>query len=119
MAGVSLRTPLCDLFGIRHPVVLAPMAGGPGTPELVAAVTRAGGLGTVGVAGLSADDARAVVARALELGGPPVGVNVQLAPREPASVPAEAVHAVLDPFRDELGVAGARPGAPEADPPIE
>jgi nitronate monooxygenase len=119
VAASPLHTPLCDLLGMRHPVVLAPMAGGPGTPELVAAVTRAGGLGTVGVAGLSPDEARAAVARALELGGPPVGVNVQLAPREPATAPAEEVDAVLDPFRDELGVAGRRAGAPPAAPPIE
>src|SRR5436190_22458969 len=104
---------------MRHPVVLAPMAGGPGTPELVAAVTRAGGLGTVGVAGLSPDEARTAVARALELAGPPVGVNVQLASLEPATAPAEAVDGVLDPLRAELGVPGPRTGAPPGTPPIE
>ena len=34
-----LDTPLCELLGIRHAILLAAMAGGPNTPELVAAVT--------------------------------------------------------------------------------
>jgi len=38
-----LRTPLCDLLGIRYPIVQAGMAGGPTTPEMVAAVSNAGG----------------------------------------------------------------------------
>ena len=35
-------------MGIAHPIILAPMAGGAGTPELVAAVSNAGGLGSWG-----------------------------------------------------------------------
>jgi nitronate monooxygenase len=35
-------------LGIEHPIFLAPMAGGAGTPELVAAVSNAGGLGSWG-----------------------------------------------------------------------
>ncbi|MBV9261412.1 MAG: nitronate monooxygenase [Pseudolabrys sp.] len=35
-------------LGIEHPIVLAPMAGSGGTPELVAAVSNAGGLGSWG-----------------------------------------------------------------------
>ncbi len=44
---MSIRTPLCDLFGIEHPVLLAPMAGVSGG-ALAAAVSRAGGLGLIG-----------------------------------------------------------------------
>lgn len=43
-----LRTPLTELLGIRHPVVLAPMGATAGG-KLAAAVTRAGGLGLIGV----------------------------------------------------------------------
>jgi nitronate monooxygenase len=35
-------------LGVEHPLILAPMAGGAGTPELVAAVSNAGGLGSWG-----------------------------------------------------------------------
>ena len=42
-----MRTRLTELLGIEHPIVAAPMAGGPTTPELVAAVAEAGALGTI------------------------------------------------------------------------
>jgi nitronate monooxygenase len=35
-------------LGVTHPIILAPMAGSGGTPELVAAVSNAGGLGSWG-----------------------------------------------------------------------
>jgi NAD(P)H-dependent flavin oxidoreductase YrpB (nitropropane dioxygenase family) len=42
-----LRTPFCDLVGIEHPIVQAAIW--PATsPELVAAVSNAGGLGSLG-----------------------------------------------------------------------
>lgn len=44
---MAIRTPLCDLFGIEHPVLLAPMAGVSGG-ALAAAVSQAGGLGLIG-----------------------------------------------------------------------
>lgn len=37
--------PLAEILGVRYPIIQAPMAGGPTTPELVAAVSEAGGLG--------------------------------------------------------------------------
>jgi nitronate monooxygenase len=43
MAGNFLRE-----LGVTQPIILAPMAGGSGTPELVAAVSNAGGLGSWG-----------------------------------------------------------------------
>jgi enoyl-[acyl-carrier protein] reductase II len=42
-----LRTPLCDLFGIEVPIILAPM-GSCTSAELAAAVSNAGGLGGIG-----------------------------------------------------------------------
>jgi len=44
---MAIRTSLCDLFGIEHPVLLAPMAGVSGG-ALAAAVSNAGGLGLIG-----------------------------------------------------------------------
>lgn len=49
---MSLNTPITRLFGIKHPVLLAGMAGAAG-PELAAAVTNAGGLGNIGGVGFS------------------------------------------------------------------
>ncbi len=42
-----IHTRICDLFGIDHPVISAPMAG-TATAELVIAVSEAGGLGMIG-----------------------------------------------------------------------
>ncbi len=44
---MSIHTPLCELFGIEYPVLLAPMAQVSGG-ALAAAVSRAGGLGLIG-----------------------------------------------------------------------
>ena len=42
-----LHTRICDLFGIEHPIISAPMAGAAGS-DLAAAVSHAGGLGLIG-----------------------------------------------------------------------
>src|SRR5258707_8763676 len=54
----TLHTPLCDLLGIEYPIVQAPMAGRPTTPELVAAVSAAGALGSFGHAYTAAETIR-------------------------------------------------------------
>ncbi|KAK4046727.1 hypothetical protein OIO90_006458 [Microbotryomycetes sp. JL221] len=46
----QIKTPLTELFGIKHPIILAGMNVAAG-PELAAAVTNAGGLGVVGGVG--------------------------------------------------------------------
>lgn len=43
----ALNTPLCKLLGIKYPIMLAGMARTSGGP-LAAAVTNAGGIGTIG-----------------------------------------------------------------------
>jgi nitronate monooxygenase len=56
---MSLRTPLCDLLSIDVPVLQAGMGkakGSPTTPELVAAVSEAGGLGCIGAVGLEPEE---------------------------------------------------------------
>lgn len=63
-------------FGIEHPIILAPMAGGPGTPELAAAVGNAGGLGSLGCAYQTADQTAATIRRTRELTSKPINVNV-------------------------------------------
>jgi len=58
--AVPLRTPVTELFGIKHPILLAGMAGAAG-PELAAAVTNAGGLGSVGGVGFTPDALRTTI----------------------------------------------------------
>lgn len=43
-----LRTRICDLLGIEHPIISAPMSGGIAAVNLAAAVSEAGGFGLIG-----------------------------------------------------------------------
>ncbi len=52
-----IRTPICDLLGIEHPIALGGM-GSIYAPDLVAAVSNAGGLGAMGCHGLSPERIR-------------------------------------------------------------
>jgi NAD(P)H-dependent flavin oxidoreductase YrpB (nitropropane dioxygenase family) len=49
-----LTTRLCRDLGIDHPILSAPLGGGTAGPELVAAVSNAGGLGLLGMGGVPA-----------------------------------------------------------------
>ena len=73
-----LRTRVCDLLGIRHPVVMGGMAGGFTSSALVAAVSNAGGLGTFGASWLTPEEVRSETARIRELGGGSFGLNLLL-----------------------------------------
>ncbi len=48
------RTDLLDLLGIDHPIIQAPMAGST-IPALAAAVSNAGGLGSIGFVTIAPD----------------------------------------------------------------
>jgi nitronate monooxygenase len=69
-------TPLTELLGVRLPIVLSPMAGGPSTPALAAAVSDAGGLGSLAGAMLAPDELRAAVRELRTLTDRPFAVNV-------------------------------------------
>ena len=69
-----LHTPVCDLLGIELPILQAGMSTYT-TPELVAAVSNAGGLGIIGALGRSADELRGEITRVRELTSRPFGVN--------------------------------------------
>jgi nitronate monooxygenase/enoyl-[acyl-carrier protein] reductase II len=69
-----LHTHLCDLLGIEFPVIQAGM--GPFTSaELVAAVSNAGGLGSLGAGVRSTEDFRRQLARTRELTRRPFAIN--------------------------------------------
>ncbi|MEA2656618.1 MAG: enoyl-[acyl-carrier protein] reductase [Chloroflexota bacterium] len=69
-----LRTPVCDLLGIELPILQAGMSTYT-TPELVAAVSNAGGLGIIGALGRTADELRDEISKVRELTDRPFGVN--------------------------------------------
>lgn len=80
-----LRTRLCDLLGVDYPVLLAgmgPTIGGNNKgvagPELVAAVSNAGGLGVLGGTGFGPDEMESEILRIRELTDKPFGVDILL-----------------------------------------
>jgi len=87
-----LRTPLCELLGIEYPIVLAGMGsrGKATPPELVAAVSEAGGLGVLGGAGLPAADLRQAIRKARSLTNKPIGVDLLLPAKLAAAPPSRA-----------------------------
>jgi nitronate monooxygenase len=90
---------------LRHPIVQAPLAGGPSTPELAAAVSEAGGLGMLAAGYLSAERLGVDLERARELTSAPLGVNVFYLTE--AAVDGEAVAAYarrIEPVAAERGV---------------
>jgi nitronate monooxygenase len=63
-------------LGIEHPILLAPMAGSGGTPELAAAVSNAGGLGAWGGAYAKPEEIAATIRRMRQLTPRPFNINL-------------------------------------------
>ncbi|MBJ7471227.1 MAG: nitronate monooxygenase [Solirubrobacteraceae bacterium] len=95
----------------RVPIVQAPMAGGISTPALVAAVSRAGGLGFLASGMLTPDALREQLAAVrAELGDAPFGVNLFMPSPAPGDSAAIAAYAsTLAPIASRLGVALGEP----------
>jgi NAD(P)H-dependent flavin oxidoreductase YrpB (nitropropane dioxygenase family) len=72
-----LRTRVCELLGIEHPIALGGM-GSVYSPPLVAAVSNAGGFGAMGCHYLDADGVRAGVAAVRERTNKPFALNFLL-----------------------------------------
>jgi nitronate monooxygenase len=99
------------LLGVRYPIVQAPTAPYT-TPELVAAVSNAGGLGTLAAAMMPPDAMREAIAAIRALTDRPFGVNL-FAPIEtpvPAPGAVAAMQLLLARHRDDLAL-------PEPPPP--
>lgn len=72
-----MPTQFCDLFNIKLPIVQAPM-GGATTPELVAAVSNAGGLGVAPLWRADGKGLKEFVGRIKALTAAPFGVNLNM-----------------------------------------
>ena len=73
---MSVAEMVLGFWDIAVPIVGAPMAGGPGSPALAAAVSNAGGLGFVAGGYLSADQLADDIAAARAATTGPLGVNL-------------------------------------------
>ncbi|TGD64180.1 nitronate monooxygenase [Tabrizicola sp. WMC-M-20] len=107
---------LCDLMKIEQPIIQAPMAGA-ATPALTAAVSNAGGLGSLGCAEMSVDQLRAAAVTLRGATERPFNLNffIQEAPRtEPAVL--EAARQRLAPWYTAAGLGTPPESLPELGP---
>ena len=99
---------LRELCKIEHPIVLAPLAGGPGTPQLAAAVSEAGGLGSLGGGYLAAQALRDEIRNVRTLTSRPFLVNLFVpsgpAPAAPSADETARATAFVARFRAEVGL---------------
>ena len=72
---MTLRTPICEQFGIEVPIFLAGM-GGVAYAKVCAAVSEAGGFGTLGMAGESPEGIRREMREVRRLTDKPFGVDL-------------------------------------------
>ncbi len=94
--------------GIDHPIVQAPMAGGATTPELVAAVSNAGALGSLAAGLLSPAAIAESVKRIRSLTSRPFNVNLFVLDQPKVSEAQLArAKALIEPFHSLLGLGPA------------
>lgn len=98
-------TSFAERVGLRYPIVQAPMSGIT-PPALVAAVSNAGALGSLGAAFLGPDDLRDAIRAIRRITDRPFNVNlfVWRDPQEPTPDHVKAVDAALLPYRSSLGL---------------
>jgi nitronate monooxygenase len=94
-------------------IVLAPLAGGPATPELTAAVSNAGGLGFLAAGYLTPDAFAEQLRRTRELTRESIGVNLFVL--EDSDVDNEAVASYARELEPEARARGTQLGEPRFD----
>jgi nitronate monooxygenase len=99
-----------DFGALRRPIIVAPMAGGPSTPQLAAGGTNAGGLGFVAGGYLTAEVFAECVTATRMLTTGPIGVNL-FVPQ-----PSVAVRQDIEAYAAALSADAARYGTALGDP---
>jgi nitronate monooxygenase len=102
---MSATADFLQILRFQHPIIQAPLAGGGDTPELVAAVSNAGGLGFIGAAYLSPEQIMQAARDLKTKTTRPFGINLfaPSAPASPSISPDVAIRRVA-PYFSELGL---------------
>jgi nitronate monooxygenase len=113
MNSVMSSAQFSERLGMTAPIVLAPMGGGPSTPELIAAVANRGGLGSIAAGYLAPDDLAEVMSQTRALTSGPVAINIFVPPDRPLnSALGPDARAVLNQISDQLGAPVPEPSFP-------
>lgn len=79
------NTRVTKLLKIKYPIIQAPMAGGITTPELIASVSNAGGLGSLAAGYMSPESIRNAIVKIRSLTDKPFAVNLFIPEKHHAS----------------------------------
>ncbi|RZA05427.1 MAG: nitronate monooxygenase, partial [Proteobacteria bacterium] len=86
--------PFIDSLGLKVPLIVAPMAGGPSSVNLVVASSEAGALGSIGGAYLSAEGLTAAIKAVRAITSRPFAVNLFIPGPAPVPTAADLARAV-------------------------
>ena len=106
------ETDLLTRLHLKNPIIQAPMAGGGDTPALVAAVSNAGGLGSIGAAYLTPERITETAGAVRAATDRPYAINIFAPMPTPERPDPDPALDRVAPFYAELGL--DRPAAPEA-----
>ena len=111
---------LASMMGVEHAIILAPMAGGPSTPALVAAVSNAGGLGSLGAGYMTPDDIAKAIAEIHERTSKPFAVNLFAGGYDgTGSSDTAAMLQLIAPWHERLGLPPPAAAPAGSLPPFE
>jgi len=101
-------------LGLKYPLIVAPMAGGPSTPELVVAASAAGALGSVGAAYSNPATIVEFADKVRQRTSKPFAINLFIPHPAPTVDPAAVKRAIAATagYRSELGLASPQFSAP-------
>ncbi len=117
MSNSATSNEFLKRLNIRHPIIQGPLGGGPSTPELVAAVSNAGGLGSLGAAYLTPDQIIAAVRKVKSLTEKPFQVNLFAGGwDENAKADPQPMLEILAEIHHALGLPPPAPPVPKPDP---
>lgn len=90
------------LFNLAIPIIQAPMAGGISTPELIAAVSNTGALGSLGAGYMTPDEIRSAIKKIKLLTDKPFNVNLFIPEKSDAVYDLSPMKKLLTPLWQEL-----------------
>ncbi len=106
-----MKTAITQMLKINYPIIQAPMAGGPAMPKLVAAVSNAGGLGSLGAGYLKPEQLRLAIHEIKQLTKQPFAVNLfvpeQVAPSGEVEQSIARMSVFLEKYCKELNLESA------------
>ena len=104
------NTIVSKILKIKYPIIQAPMAGGPSTPKLIAAVSNSGGLGSIGAGYLTPEKLKEDIIETKGLTDKPFSVNIFVPePVDNSSEKIKEITYLIAPYRKSLGLTGDPP----------